>query len=295
QKADDETKREMQRIVQRYHDDIGNDAIDVLAPPGNSARSEDSDTDGEGDDSEEPSLAERLGGIDLAGELDDTTVGAIWHRLTEEERAGFVDLLAGHGVESIVPPWQPWCLAYVYTMRHLNGETRGRNLAAAFTSLEQVAPLLSQSTADVYQSAHEALIVGFSGINDALDGKAKCALLDDILAIYAEPLHVAAMVSDMYRIATDILGAGASVAHSLKKAPVKRAERRLYFLASVIKQMQRDADPWRFMAMDVAMLRQRYASDIQTLERDMPRAPAQVDDAGAVAGGASTGPRIQPL
>ncbi|KAJ2708335.1 Zinc finger HIT domain-containing protein 2, partial [Coemansia spiralis] len=96
----------MQRIVQRYHDDIANDTIDALTLDSNQGDTGDSDeTDSGG---EEPSLAERLGGIDLSGELDDSAVGAIWHQMTEEERAGFVDLLGGHGIESIATPWRSW-------------------------------------------------------------------------------------------------------------------------------------------------------------------------------------------
>ncbi|KAJ1726214.1 hypothetical protein LPJ61_005345 [Coemansia biformis] len=186
-------------------------------------------------------------------------------------------------------------LAYVYTLRHLNGETHGSNLAAAFTSLESVAPLLSAAVADIYQSAHEALIVGFSGIDENMDGYAKCSLLDDILAIYADHTHVAAMVSDIYRIVTDILGTRVSSAGSPARARVKRGEKRIFFLASIVKQMQGEADPWQFMAIDVAMLKRRYASEIQILESGSPTAPEPAENASDQAGGAEAKPQIQAL
>ncbi|KAJ2785297.1 Zinc finger HIT domain-containing protein 2 [Coemansia javaensis] len=342
QQADDETKREMLRIVQRYRDSVDQDAAD-MAGGRDGADSSNSGSDSESDDAE-PSLAERLDGIDIHAELDDGTAMAVWSRLTKDERKEFTDLICGQGVEAIINPWRPWwctegspaiadadesaesggssnvprvlkigapvqsltrrvhpsvlfqlaqlSLAYVYTMRHLNGDARGCNLAAAFDSLEAVSPLLSDKVAEVYQSVHEAVAVGFSGIGEGLGGEAKCTLLDDILAIYSTPTHVAAMVSDIYGIVTELIGTSAG---RPKRARVLRAEKRLVFLASVVQQMQGAEDPWQFMAADIAMLKRRYATEAQMVNGSTALAPQQDDRVHSPADARRTEPKIQPL
>ncbi|KAJ2158270.1 hypothetical protein GGH16_005417, partial [Coemansia sp. RSA 560] len=79
------------------------------------------------------------------------------------------------------------------------------HLASAFEDMIKVAPLLASQISDVYSSAIEALKVGFCNIDDAMSNESKCVLLDDMLAIYANPAFVVAMVSDAYSIVDKLL------------------------------------------------------------------------------------------
>ncbi|KAJ2077292.1 Zinc finger HIT domain-containing protein 2 [Coemansia sp. RSA 988] len=100
QQADEETKKEMQRIVQRYHDQInlGEDMIDVL-------ESDDGNLD---DRDKYSSLVERLEGIDLEDNVNQGIARDIWNRLTNEEREDFMNLIGGRDIEAIITPWKPW-------------------------------------------------------------------------------------------------------------------------------------------------------------------------------------------
>ncbi|KAJ2802991.1 Zinc finger HIT domain-containing protein 2, partial [Coemansia furcata] len=91
-RADDATKLEMQRMVQRYNDY----SVDT---PGELDGS--SDTDKE----EEAELAERLNGVDLE---DEAASAAIWSRLTEAEREEFLRLIDDNEVGALLEPWVPW-------------------------------------------------------------------------------------------------------------------------------------------------------------------------------------------
>ncbi|KAJ2446665.1 Zinc finger HIT domain-containing protein 2, partial [Coemansia sp. RSA 2424] len=92
-KADDATKLEMQRLVQRYNDYSTDDQGELYGG---------SDSD---QDSEEAELAERLNGIDLD---DETASTAIWSRLTEGERNEFLRLVNQQEVDELITPWVPW-------------------------------------------------------------------------------------------------------------------------------------------------------------------------------------------
>ncbi|KAJ2454482.1 Zinc finger HIT domain-containing protein 2 [Coemansia sp. RSA 2336] len=59
-------------------------------------------------------------------------------------------------------------LAYVYMMRHLNGEPYGSNLPVAFTDIVTVSPLVASKISEIYNSTHEALSVGFCNIDDTM-------------------------------------------------------------------------------------------------------------------------------
>ncbi|KAJ2532749.1 hypothetical protein IWW43_003030 [Coemansia sp. RSA 1935] len=139
QRVDEETKQEMQQIVQQYEDQIDQDQMKAAA------LSQDSDdmSSINSDDEDETSLAERLQGIDLSGDMDANTLSA---------------------------PYE-------------------EHLASAFEDMIKVAPLLASQISDVYSSAIEALKVGFCNIDDAMSNESKCALLDDMLAIYANPAY----------------------------------------------------------------------------------------------------------
>ncbi|KAI8319935.1 hypothetical protein GQ54DRAFT_292037 [Martensiomyces pterosporus] len=152
-------------------------------------------------------------------------------------------------------------LAYVYMMRHLNGDPREGSLGAAFDDLTMVSPLLSSKVADIYTSAQESLIVGLFNIDEGMACEAKCALLDDVSQIYVTPGYAPAMISDMHGILKDLLAAGCSGKGQPKKAHVQRAERRVYFLLCMVLQMSRAKDTWEFMATDIAILRRRYESE----------------------------------
>ncbi|KAJ2560159.1 trna ligase [Coemansia sp. RSA 1822] len=233
----------MQQIVQQYEDQIDQDQMKAAALSEGS-----DDMSSVNSDNEEISLAERLQGIDLSGNMDANTLSTVWKCLSQTEQNDFIHLVNGQDVEPLVTPWHPWwiapsaliimpqdsseaspipavldigasiqslsgkvhpsvlfqliqiSLAYVYMMRHLNGEPYEENLAAAFEDMIKVAPLLASQVSDVYSSAIEALRVGFCNIDDTMGNESKCALLDDMLAIYANPTFVVAMVSDAYNI-----------------------------------------------------------------------------------------------
>ncbi|KAJ2457911.1 hypothetical protein GGF42_002396 [Coemansia sp. RSA 2424] len=158
------------------------------------------------------------------------------------------------------------CLAYVYMMRHLNGDSRGSNISMAFTDVVTVSPLVASKLADVYESAHEALIVGLFNIgHDEMRCETKCALLDDVLAVYSRAELVAAMMSDLYDLVSDLLSAKHPCAKDVKRSMVAHAEKRLYFLYSVVLQLQGESESWQYMLADVAMLRRRYESENQAV------------------------------
>ncbi|KAJ1830988.1 Zinc finger HIT domain-containing protein 2 [Coemansia sp. RSA 2711] len=332
QKTDEATKEEMQRIVRRYQDQIEQDGLEAagLAVEGDSGSKYDDSDSEENEETEEVDLAERLAGIDLSNDADQSTLSDVWNRLTKSERDEFIKLINDQNLGAIITPWNPWwlapgrsgileiddgsnaagpatkdqqsrvppvldigapvsslaskvhpsvllqlaqvSLAYIYMMRHLNGEPRGENLVAAFIDLATASPLLASRVADVYTSTHEALTVGFCNIDELMSSETKCTLLDDMLAIYADPLYVAAMVSDMYGIVGDLLAAGSLAKSWPKRSQIKHAERRLYFIASIVKQMRQEPDPWQFMAADIALLKRRHGSEAQALQRDPPLA-----------------------
>ncbi|PIA17921.1 hypothetical protein COEREDRAFT_85796 [Coemansia reversa NRRL 1564] len=170
-------------------------------------------------------------------------------------------------------------LAYIYMMRHLNGEPRGDNMAIAFQDLATIAPLLSGKQADVYKSAHEAIVIGFCNIDESMGSDAKCALLDDMLAIYSDSAFVAAMVSDIYSILTELLATDIVFNRGVKKSHVVRSEKRMFFLISIVHQMKQESDPWEFMAADIAMLKQRYISEEQAFRDKSPYIPSHADTA----------------
>ncbi|KAJ2156280.1 hypothetical protein GGF46_005293 [Coemansia sp. RSA 552] len=256
--ADDETKEEMRRIFQRYQDQIAEDDLDMA-----SKDAIDSETDS--DEDVGASLAERLGGVDL--EADESGIAdAIWGRLTQEERDEFANLSLTRKVHpSVLFQLAQISLAYVYMMRHLNGEPHEDNLGAAFSDLVTVSPLLVGKTTDVYESSHEALVVGLCNIDADMGNGAKCALLDDLLALYSDASYIAAMLSDIHNMATELLTAKTSVRGDIKRLHVKYAEKRVFFLLSVVRQMQQSSDPWQFMSADLAMLRRRYSSETEAL------------------------------
>ncbi|KAJ2741876.1 hypothetical protein GGI20_004878 [Coemansia sp. BCRC 34301] len=151
-------------------------------------------------------------------------------------------------------------------MRHLNGDPRGSNFSTAFTDIVTVSPLVASKVADVYENAHEALIVGLLNIDhDGMRHEAKCALLDDVLAVYSRAELVAAMMSDLYGLVSDLLSPDCPCLKDAKRSMVARAEKRLYFLYSVVLQLQGESDSWQCMVADVAMLRRRYESESQAV------------------------------
>ncbi|KAJ1996833.1 Zinc finger HIT domain-containing protein 2, partial [Coemansia thaxteri] len=180
--VDDQVKLEMQRLVRRYHEQP-DDQID--------------DYEGDNSDEEqdkEADLAERLDGIDLN---DSSASEAIWSRLTENERMDFLRLIDSQEVDELIQPWVP-CLAYVHMMRHFNGDPHGSNGPAAFNDVIVASPLVASKVADVFESTHEALVTGLYNIGqDEMLCKTKCALLDDIQAIYSRSEFVVAMMSDL--------------------------------------------------------------------------------------------------
>ncbi|KAJ2663000.1 tRNA ligase [Coemansia sp. RSA 1199] len=192
------------------------------------ALSEDSDDmSSVNSDDEEASLAERLQGIDLSGNMDANTLSTVWKCLSQTEQNDFIHLVNGQDVEPLVTPWHPWwiapsaliimpqdsseaspipavldigasiqslsgkvhpsvlfqliqiSLAYVYMMRHLNGEPYEENLAAAFEDMIKVAPLLASQVSDVYSSAIETLRVGFCNIDDAMSNESKSEIFNN--------------------------------------------------------------------------------------------------------------------
>ncbi|KAJ1843776.1 Zinc finger HIT domain-containing protein 2, partial [Coemansia sp. RSA 2703] len=90
--------------------------------------------------------------------------------------------------------------AYVYMMRHTNGEPRGENLVASFRDMASVAPLLTSKAAEVYQSTQEVMTTAFCNIDIELSVQAKISLLSDMTAIFGTPRFVAAMMSDIYSL-----------------------------------------------------------------------------------------------
>ncbi|KAJ2326907.1 hypothetical protein GGI00_004613 [Coemansia sp. RSA 2681] len=136
----------------------------------------------------------------------------------------------------------------------------------AFTDVVTVSPLVASKLADVYESAHEALIVGLFNIgHDEMRCETKCALLDDVLAVYSRAELVAAMMSDLYDLVSDLLSAKHPCAKDVKRSMVARAEKRLYFLYSVVLQLQGESESRQYMLADVAMLRRRYESENQAV------------------------------
>ncbi|KAJ2839561.1 hypothetical protein FBU31_000675 [Coemansia sp. 'formosensis'] len=151
-------------------------------------------------------------------------------------------------------------------MRHLNGDPRGSNNTAAFRDLFMVSPLLSNKVADIYENVHEALIVGLINIgHEEMRSEAKCALLDDVLAIYSRAELVAAMMSDLYGLVSDFLSTDQPCAKDVKRSMIQRAEKRLYFLYSIVLQLQHEQESWQCMAADIVMLRRRYESESQAV------------------------------
>ncbi|KAJ2881004.1 hypothetical protein IWW38_005861 [Coemansia aciculifera] len=163
-------------------------------------------------------------------------------------------------------------------MRHLNGESRGSNHSTALLDVVTVSPLVASKVADVYETAHEALIVGLLNIGDGEMGcETKCALLDDVLALYSRAEYVAAMLSDLYGLVSDLLSAERPRSKEIKRSVIACAEKRLYFLHSVVLQLQGESESWQCMAADVAMLRRRYESEGQSISAaisadDIPKA-----------------------
>ncbi|KAI9479435.1 hypothetical protein BX667DRAFT_536480 [Coemansia mojavensis] len=232
QKIDEETKKEMQRIVQQYQNQIDQDSLKV--------HDENSDMDMNENDAD-ASLAERLAGVDLDAEIDDDKMVKIWEALTEKEREEFTSLVNRQQIDAILTPWKPWwyesekpeiseitndvseqtkksaippvlaigapvqtltqkvhpsvifqlaqiSLAYVYMMRHLNGEPYGSNLPVAFTDIITASPLVASKVSEIYNSTHEALLVGFCNIDETMSIASKCTLLSDLLAIYSKSM-----------------------------------------------------------------------------------------------------------
>ncbi|KAJ2851322.1 Zinc finger HIT domain-containing protein 2 [Coemansia brasiliensis] len=165
-------------------------------------------------------------------------------------------------------------LAYVYMMRHLDGEPYGNNLPVAFTDITTVSPLIASKVSDIYNNTHEALSVGFCNIDDTMDITSKCTLLSDLLAIYSKPAYVAAMVSDTYSITSSLISQE-DLQFGLKKSKVKYAERRLYFIISIVKQMQTEVDPWEFMAADIALLKRRFESEAEAMKSSFNSNPGR--------------------
>ncbi|KAJ1817594.1 Zinc finger HIT domain-containing protein 2 [Coemansia sp. RSA 2675] len=318
--ADDATKLEMQRMVQRYNDFSADEPGDL---------DDGSDTD---EEDGEAGLAERLDGIDLD---DEDVSAAIWSRLTESERNEFLRLIDNNEVDELLVPWKPWwtsesgtnvveasddrspiervaqencgsvpailkigtpvqqltkkvhpsvlfqiaqtCLSYVFMMRHLNGDPRGSNSTAALSDVFIVSPLLASKEADIYESLHEALIVGFFNIGrEEMRSEAKCALLDDVLAIYARAEFVAAMMSDLYGLVSGFLSTDYPCAKDVKRSMVRRAEKRLYFLYSIVLQLQHKAESWQGMVADITLLRRRYESESKAVADDASNSARKV-------------------
>ncbi|KAJ2358904.1 hypothetical protein H4S02_012291, partial [Coemansia sp. RSA 2611] len=123
--------------------------------------------------------------------------------------------------------------------------------------------------ADIYESLHEALIVGFFNIGrEEMRSEAKCALLDDVLAIYARAEFVAAMMSDLYGLVSGFLSTDHPCAKDVKRSMVRRAEKRLYFLYSIVLQLQHKAESWQGMVADITLLRRRYESESKAVADD---------------------------
>ncbi|KAJ2786612.1 Zinc finger HIT domain-containing protein 2 [Coemansia interrupta] len=157
-------------------------------------------------------------------------------------------------------------IAYVYMMRHTNGEPRGENLISAYKDMVKVAPLLISKTAEVHQSTQEVLATAFCNIDIELPAQTKIALLSDMTAIFGTPRFVAAMMSDVYSLATEALSDPERLKTSgLKKSVVKNTERRVYFLLSVVLQMLSDTTAWEFITADIAMVKRRFESEELTL------------------------------
>ncbi|KAJ2234072.1 hypothetical protein IWW45_003702 [Coemansia sp. RSA 485] len=150
-------------------------------------------------------------------------------------------------------------------MRHVNGEPRKENLQLAFEDMTMVSPLLSSKTADVYPSAHEALVTGFCNIDIGLSGEAKTMLLGDVQAIFDVPSHVAAVVSDIYSLLKELIKVckQSKARSTFKPSLVHLAERRVYFILSVVLQMQSDRSAWEFISADIALLKRRFESECQ--------------------------------
>ncbi|KAJ1647398.1 hypothetical protein J3B02_001080 [Coemansia erecta] len=158
-------------------------------------------------------------------------------------------------------------LAYAYMMRHVNGEPYNENLQLAFEVMTTVSPLLSSKTADIYPSAHEALVSGFCNIDIGLSSDAKIMLLGDLQAIFDAPIYVAATFSDIYSLLTELLAlCKQPKTHETptpKASIVHRAERRVYFILSVVLQMQNDISAWQFISADISLLKRRFESEFQ--------------------------------
>ncbi|KAJ1668809.1 hypothetical protein EV178_000072 [Coemansia sp. RSA 1646] len=296
----------MQRIFQRYRDQIESDELSVGNDGGDNS---------DDDDQEEASILERLNGIDLNSNGDNASTNVIWDRLTEDERKEFIRLLESHQIDKLITAWHPWwdpsaeskiieindnetsrehagsledvpsivkidvpviklakrvhpsvLLAYVYMMRHLNGDPHRENAAVAFEVLSLASPILTSKTADVYNSAHEALILSFIAIDESMNSKTKTALLDDLSKLYSTPAYVAAALSDTYSILKEILSSDILKQTRVKKSAVKYAEKRVYFLLSIAQQLIKDEDSWQFMAADISLLRRRFESESEILE-----------------------------
>ncbi|KAJ1938719.1 Zinc finger HIT domain-containing protein 2 [Linderina macrospora] len=192
----------------------------------------------------------------------------------QSSNTGSVPQISEHGVPvqmlakkvhpSVLYQLAQIALAYVYMMRHLNGDPRGKNTVDAFQDLISVSPLLASKEADVYSNAHEALIVGLCNIDEGMPCDRKCALLDDMLSLYLGSKYIAAMLSDTHELLTMLLAMPASDRGSLKKAHVVRAERRVFFLLCVALQMSTGTEPWEFMAAEISMLQRRFRSEDAT-------------------------------
>ncbi|KAJ2862092.1 Zinc finger HIT domain-containing protein 2 [Coemansia erecta] len=275
----------MQRIVQRYREQIENDELGV----GNDTDNSDGDSDEEG--LEKASLLERFNGIDLDSVDDSASAGAIWDKLTENERKDFIQLLENNQIDKFITAWRPWWdpspeskiveIGNNETAEKYGGSlkdipdivetdlpvnSRGANIAVAFEDLSLASPVLTSKSADVYSSAHEALIVSFFAIDESMFSKTKTALLDDLLKLYNTPLYVTAALSDTYSILKELLALELLKQTRVKKANVKYAEKRVYFLLSVAQQMIKDEASWQFMAADIALLRRRFESEGEALE-----------------------------
>ncbi|KAJ2231338.1 hypothetical protein IWW45_005504 [Coemansia sp. RSA 485] len=328
QKTDDQAKRQMKELMQRFQEQIAEDDLDI----GTLDSHQDSYTDSDNSDSDEGGdLAERLQDIDIDDVMDHQSAAKIWDRLTKTERDRFLDILDKQEIGDILEPWVPWwdskqhakqskivelpdaensvdtkisnpcgvpaildigvpvqtlakkvhpsvifqiiqiALAYVYMMRHVNGEPRKENLQLAFEDMTMVSPLLSSKTADVYPSAHEALVTGFCNIDIGLSGEAKTMLLGDVQAIFDVPSHVAAMVSDIYSLLKELINVckQSKARSTVKSSLVHLAERRVYFILSVVLQMQSDKSAWEFISADIALLKRRFESECQASKQQV--------------------------
>ncbi|KAJ1858087.1 trna ligase [Coemansia sp. RSA 638] len=106
QRVDEDTKKEMQQIVQQYEDQIDQDQMKAAALSEGS-----DDMSSVNSDNEEISLAERLQGIDLSGNMDANTLSTVWKCLSQTEQNDFIHLVNGQDVEPLVTPWHPWWIA----------------------------------------------------------------------------------------------------------------------------------------------------------------------------------------